>query len=440
MRGKQRIPDALRWHEGMLLAPQHFQELSIRSEAMLNYYTAMASPFPWGVRRMEVDEALLDHRIFRLQHIEAVMPDGLHVQDPPEQLDLSPFKADAERGPIRIYLCVPDSGLAERRGVLARYMVDQGAAVADMDPEADEGQIAITIPRLKPNARLVATEEGTGGLIRMPIAEVEYADSAFQLTDYVPPHPLASDEKWCRALNALCQAAASKVRGKANYLLEMIRSPSAGSNRDRFERQLHSLMAGLPAFEAHLAAGGSHPYTLFVAMCTLAAHVSAVGSLDEIPRFPRYDHENIGEVFESVGRSLFNTLDLGVQENFTEYRLDGEGHSFNIAFREEWVGHKLVLGYLGQPTQEIIAWAENCYIGSESHIESMSKNRDLGCGRTRDDNHEGLRKRPGTILYTMSEDLRRIEPGETLYVFNPLHGPNDVGPTRVVLYVQHEND
>jgi type VI secretion system protein ImpJ len=424
----------------MLLAPQHFQELAQRQEALLHYFTAASIPFPWGVVRMQIDQALLDHRKFRLETLEAIMPDGLYIGEPPEQLDLAPYKTDAERAPIRIYLCVPTEDLSERQGAMARYVVDSGSAVADRDPDADEGQVAITIPRLKPNAKLVATEEGTGGLIRMPIAELEYADSTFQLTDYVPPHPMISDQKWCESLVALSTGAASKVRGKANYLLEMIRSPSGSSNRDRFERQLHSLMAGLPAFEAYLQAGQVHPFTLYVAMCTMATHVSAVGSLDEIPRFPRYDHENISELFEAVGRTLFNTLDLGVQENFTEYRFDGEGHNFNIAFREEWVGHKLVLGFMGQPTQEIIGWAENSYIGTETHIEAMSRNRDLGCGRVRDDNHEGLRRRPGTILYTMAEDLRRIEPSETLYIFNPLFGPNDVGPTRVVLYVQHDSE
>jgi type VI secretion system protein ImpJ len=440
VRGIQAIPESLRWHEGMLLAPQHFQELSTRLESLIHQYAALTAPFSWGVRRLEVDESLLDHRIFRIQALDAVMPDGLHVAQVPEQLDLAPYKADAERSPIRIYLCVPEASLGERHGPMARFLTTAGTPVADRDPEADEGQVAVTLPRLRPNATLRATDEGTGGLIKMPIAEIEYIDSSFQLTDYVPPHPMLSAEKWCQPLVALANTAATKVRGKANYLLEMIRSPSGGSNRDRFERQLHSLMAGLPALEAHLAIGQVHPYNLFVAMTTLAAHVAAVGALDEVPRFPRYDHENIAEIFAGVGRSLFNTLDLGVQESFTEYRFDGEGHNFSIAFREEWKGHKLVLGFMGQPTQEIIAWAENCYIGSETHIEAMSKNRDLGCGRNRDDNIEGLRRRPGTVLYTVAEDLRRVESNETLYIFNPLYGPNDVGPTRVVLYVQHEQE
>lgn len=432
------IPDALRWYEGMLLAPHHFQQQAARFEAMLHYYANMAAPYLWGVGHLEVDEAMLDHRTFRLKAIEAIMPDGLLVTEPPADLDLAPFRADAERRPVRIYLCVPERAAAERQGAMARFVAVDGEAVADTDPEADESQVAVTVPRLKPNARLVATEAGTGGMVRMPVAEVEWAESSFQLTDYVPPHPKISPAPWCRAVHDVCHEVATKVREKANFLVQMIRAPVGSANRPQFERQLQSLMTALPAFEAHLATGQVHPYALYVALCTLSANVSAVGSVDEIPRFPRYDHEDTAEIFGSVARGLINTLEMGVQENFTEFRLEGEGHNFTIAFREEWVGRKLVLGVLGQPTPDMIAWAEDCYIGTESHIDSMSKNRDIGARRTRDDQHEGLRRRPGTVLFTLGSELRCIEPGETLYVYNPVKGPNDPAPTRVLLYVKHQ--
>ncbi len=431
------IPNAIRWHEGMLLAPQHFQQQTRRFEVLLHHYANMACPYFWGVSHIVIDEALLDDRTLRVTEIEAIMPDGMYVSGSLPDLDLAPFKSDAERNPVRVYLCVPDAAVADRQGVMARYLVDAGSSVSDEDPEADEGQVAVPIPRLKPNAQLIAGEAGTAGRVRMPIAEIEYVESAFRLTHYVPPHTKISRDPWCKNVMAACEEVAKKVRGKANYLLEMIRSPMGSSSRPQFERQLSSLLAGLPEFEAYLASGEMHPYQMYVSLCILASHVASVASLDEIPRFPRYDHENIAELFDSVGKGLNETLDLGVQESFTEFRLDGEGHHFQIPFREEWVGHKLVLGFLGEPAPEIINWAEDCYIGTDSHIDAMSKNRDIGARRVRDDQHEGLRRRPGTVLYTLGEDLRRIEPGETMHVFNPVMGSNDVAPNRVLLYVKH---
>jgi type VI secretion system protein ImpJ len=433
------IPDALRWYEGMLLAPHHFQQQAVRFESLLHYYATMATPFFWGVGKLEIDEPMLDNRVFRIRTVEAILPDGLLVTDAPADLDLGPYKADAERRPLRVYLCVPEASAAERQGAMARYVAVDGTAVADSDPEADEAQVAVPIPRLKPNARLVCTEAGTAGMVRMPVGEVEWGDTGFRLTQYVPPHPKIAEAPWCKTVVEVCQDVARRVREKANFLVQMIRAPVGSANRPQFERQLYSLMAALPEFEAHLATGQVHPYTLFVSLCTLAANVAAVGSVDEIPRFPRYDHDSTAEIFLSVGRNLLNTLEMGVQENYTEFRFDGEGHNFSIAFREEWIGRKLVLGILGQPTPEMIAWAEDCYIGTESYIEAMSKNRDIGAARVRDDQHEGLRRRPGTILYTV-EDRRCIEAGETLYVYNPVKGPNDPAPARVLLYVKHESE
>ena len=31
------IPDAIQWHEGLLLTPQHFQQMSARHEALVQY-------------------------------------------------------------------------------------------------------------------------------------------------------------------------------------------------------------------------------------------------------------------------------------------------------------------------------------------------------------------------------------------------------------------
>ena len=41
------IPEAVQWHEGMLLAPQHFQLSARRGEALLGYALGAAAPFAW---------------------------------------------------------------------------------------------------------------------------------------------------------------------------------------------------------------------------------------------------------------------------------------------------------------------------------------------------------------------------------------------------------
>ena len=38
------VPDAIKWHEGMMLAPQHFQQMALRGEQLLVYHVAAAAP------------------------------------------------------------------------------------------------------------------------------------------------------------------------------------------------------------------------------------------------------------------------------------------------------------------------------------------------------------------------------------------------------------
>src|SRR5690606_29497365 len=90
-------PDALVWHHGMLLAPQHFQQLSRRHEMLLYYHARTVAPYHWGVRHLEFDRVMLVGGVLRVRELEAILPDGLvvsHAGGPDRadlQLDLAPF-------------------------------------------------------------------------------------------------------------------------------------------------------------------------------------------------------------------------------------------------------------------------------------------------------------------------------------------------------------
>src|SRR4026208_2534070 len=73
------IPDAIQWHEGLLLTPQHFQQLTSRHDALVQYGTSLIAPFCWGVRRFKYDNVGLPGGKLRVLELEAVMPDGLVV-------------------------------------------------------------------------------------------------------------------------------------------------------------------------------------------------------------------------------------------------------------------------------------------------------------------------------------------------------------------------
>src|ERR1044072_2122170 len=94
------IPAAIHWHEGLLLTPQHFQQLTSRQEALVQYSAAVYSPFCWGLRRFKHQGISRATGKLQVLELEAVMPDGLVVTHDhndgtaPLEVDLTKYKDD----------------------------------------------------------------------------------------------------------------------------------------------------------------------------------------------------------------------------------------------------------------------------------------------------------------------------------------------------------
>lgn len=431
------ISRAIRWHEGMLLAPQHFQQQSRRLEGLIHHQVSVCTPYAWGVVALDIDESALARGAFRLRRLHALMPDGMMIlEPPPDEVDLLPYQAEAQDSPLRIHLAVPAAQADQRKGPMARYLRVADEVVHDQDPEASE-RMSAPVPRLMPNVKVLPGTRGVGGHELVPLAEVSFDGSMFRLDAYVPPHLAVVSEPWCEPLFAECRQLIDKLRGKAAYLLQ---GQVGGGAQLQLEMKLHHIIAGLPAFELLLESGEAHPFQLYTALCTLGAHVSAIAALDALPRFPLYAHEAPMTVFKTVFESISEALDEGVPESFDEIRLEGKDHDFTVKFDDTWRDRTLVLGFMGGTRDELIAWAKDCYVGTADRLETMNLNRDVGVRRERKDYHEGLRKPRGAVLYTLKVSEDYVTPGEQLHVYNPIKSADLPAPTRVLLYVERRDD
>src|SRR5438105_14027397 len=96
MAGAYELPEAIQWHEGMLLSPQHFQQLSLRQEELMAYHLTMVSPFHWAVTHLKHDPVLLVSGTYRITELEGIVPDGLGISRSGQagaavEVDLPPF-------------------------------------------------------------------------------------------------------------------------------------------------------------------------------------------------------------------------------------------------------------------------------------------------------------------------------------------------------------
>jgi len=227
MTDAQKLPAAIQWHEGMLLAPQHFQQLSLRHEELLHYHLGTIAPFYWGINRLKVDSTLLIDGTLRVLELEGVMPDGLVVSHLGQEgngleIDLTPYTEEMKERALTIHLVVPVKkiGIASTKGDLARYDSVEGRPVVD----ENTGESELPIPRLKPRLSLLVTDTPPQKYSTFPLAKVAYKNETFTMTDYIPPTLTVPTKS---AIGKICSSVAHRLREKGVFLSERVRSPSS---------------------------------------------------------------------------------------------------------------------------------------------------------------------------------------------------------------------
>ncbi|MEW5930713.1 MAG: type VI secretion system baseplate subunit TssK [Gemmatimonadota bacterium] len=438
----RRVPDAVQWHEGMLLAPQHFQLAATRAEELVHYHVRAASPFHWGVRRVVFDDSLLVGGTLRVTELEAVMPDGLLVVHGPDrgaplEVDLGTYAEEARRAPLRVHLAVP----ARRRegepfaGSLARHESVEGREVAD----ENTGEGAMPVPRLRPRVSLLVTQTPPDKYVSFPLARVSFNDETFARTDFVPPQLGVAHAS---GLGDACARLATRVREKAVYLCDKVRANASGTRSASvadMQQAVAAMTAELPRLEALLATGVSHPLELYLALCSLAGRLGPL-AMQVPPQFRAYDHDDLRATFAPVLEFCGRMLDA-VQETYTATPFHFDDGAFGLALRPEWMARTLVVGVVpqaGMSEAEAAAWFEETRIASRGRMQSVRERRIRGAERKRIDTvgDLGLVGGKGTVLFAIRVEPELIEAEDVLQVAHPAEHTGRARPREMLLYTR----
>lgn len=440
--GAHEIPESIQWHEGLLLTPQHFQQLSLRNEALLQYSAGVIAPFYWGVRYFKVDPTSLVSGILRILDLEAVMPDCLVVshglrRDDELHVDLTPYVDEMKERPMPVYLAVAARETnALTKSDLARYNSLEGDPV--IDENTGDGQLRI--PRLRPRLSLLVTEKPSKKYVSFPLAKVIYKNGSFALTDFIPPTPMVAVQS---PLGIMCAMAARRVREKAMYLTEQASSPSSGTGMrlDLETRSLiRSLVAALPCFEALLYTGVSHPFQIYLALCSMMGHLAVLGKGLVPPVLAPYDHDDLRTTFEQVINFIFRMIDEGATSAYRLYPFHYRDGFYELTFDATWMNKQLVIGIKGQTgmsERDVMNWGRECLIGSERKLQSMRENRILGARREQIERADELVPPRGAVLFSLRAEPEFVEPNGILQIFNKSVHNGAPRPSEIVLYVRN---
>lgn len=443
------IPNAIDWHEGLLLTPQHFQQISLRQEALLQYNTALIAPFYWGIRYLKIEEPNLFRGLVQIKHVEAVMPDGLVVSyregddlqaDHGLQIDLNKYE-EIKRKRMKVYLAVAPQSRQMSKGEHARYDFYDGEPV--VDEYTGEGKVRIR--RLVPHLRLIVADTPPQETVNFPLLEVEYKNDSFVQTDFIPPLLVVTTNPRMGAQAQLgidCERIANIVRDKAQELAGQAETQSSsGAMRLDLETKswIRSLAASLPHLEAILSTEVSHPFPLYLALCSMAGHLAALGA-KLVPDRPSYNHHDLRTTFQPVIKFIEQAIQEGLTSTFSSHLFTYHDEVYDIKFEADWMNRRLVISLRGRPgvsTDELIQWGEECLIGSQQHLQSMKQKRILGARRYHIKRDGDLVPPKDVVLFSLKADPEFIEPDELLQIFNRSAHREAARPVEIVLHVKN---
>ena len=433
-----RVPDLIQWHEGLLLTPQHFQQMSQRTEALVQGLPQLFVPFGWGIRSFEFDAGDFTSGVLTVRALDAVLPDGLHVVFAPErdyvQLDLRPLAATLRQKPLLVHLAMPH-GEGQTTSAQHRFASYEG------DPIADEntGEGGVTIARLRPRLSLIAAEQPPARYRSFPLIEVRCEGETFLQTPFAPP---TLQVRGSSPLGKKCAAVSERLREKALGLSERAilspQSPFAAEARDH----MLMLVSALPALEALLRSETAHAFALYLELCRVAGAVAVLGRSMMPPVFPAYQHNDPLKSYEQVSQFVLQSVDEGVADKVRRFSFMQDEEQFRLPADLVWsrafdpaagARTRVALAVRTDASDDqAIAWGENCVIGGRAAIPSLIARRILGLGRRFADHIGEMTPPRGLHLFELMPDPDVVQQGEDLLVLGSTSG---VRPDALYLYL-----
>ena len=386
------IPDAVRWYQGMRLAPQHFQLQGARHEMLAPALLRAVEPLHWGLLHLDVRE---DGRFVIVDALQAIMPDGLPVALGPKaglRIELKDDLAGADKT-WRVALAVPGRALAGSR----RWLAEGAGEIADQNGEAG----AIQVSRLKPNLMLVSGNgEGFAPDELLPLLRYRDIGGLPSRAAYIAPWLQVGPQlPLYRRIEALC----GRLRASYATLAEGGDGEQAGGGTglgadlglDDLRRLalLPQLGARLLELEAAYAGGQAHPRQLYGMLAGLLGALAAGVPRQALPRLPAFDYRDIGASF----------MPLLAQVETLRRLLSPQVHRVLFRAREDGVlaaalppgaGAPLVLALRKPPGTHDAAmrhWLLEAAIASASRLEQALHRRSPGMTVRQLEGKEALR-------------------------------------------------
>jgi type VI secretion system protein ImpJ len=325
------------WSEGMLMAPQHLQQLDLYHERLLAARIETLSPYNWGVVAQEIDAGALSKGEFRVASFAGVLPDGHPVTfragdaEAPGVRAIESHFPPGQRAPLEVYLGL----LKERDGVPSFVEAAQAAgeiprarftsitrSIKDMTGGAGSTQVSYG----KPNLAVLFGDEPREDFSCIKLCEITRDENGTPVVveTYIPPSLRVSSSPFVMA--GLRRILGYMV-GKQRELSEQRRQRDASTveftpaDVTAF-LQLAALNSIIPVFNHLGRAGDTSPLQLYLMLSQVAGQLCTFSSQHQPTDLPAFDFANLRGTFEELLAVLTALVRTTIRKEFVEVALE----------------------------------------------------------------------------------------------------------------------
>lgn len=429
----------IHWHEGMMLTPQHFQQMELRHHQHLSHQLNLLSPYHWGIQTLEVDPIALNDGMIRILDLEAVMPDGLIINYRSDmmhvaalELDIRSFKPDNSNEEITIFLSMPmrTSDRSPTTGDFPRFVSIEGTPIKDENIPDN----IVDIPRLFPRLILSIDNKPPALCIGLPILKIGFNES-YTRVGFIPPCFYIKQDMH---LWKQCADLAQRIREKAFYLSARWQNQMGTPMMAETESLLRPLMTVLPGLESTLNTNQIFPYKLFQQMCDVVGHLTVLRLSQLPPVLHGYNHNDIMGSFEPL-LELINQYLHTIEESYAVLAFQQRERLFYLKLHKNNTKGRFLLGLRvakGVTPAQMEEWLMDAVICSDFAIETVRNNRITGAKRKiiQGDSLADFMPNRGMVLVEVAVDPEYISSDQNINIFNP----SDIAerrPTEIVCYM-----
>ncbi|MBX9704319.1 MAG: type VI secretion system baseplate subunit TssK [Silvanigrellaceae bacterium] len=398
------IPNAIQWHDGMMLSPQHLQQAFLREERLCQYQFENIFSFSYGVIKFKIDNNALITGIFRVVELECIMPDRLVVTYNQEldrilEIDLNEYIHLFKKQEQYVYLSIP---LYKKVNSISN---DEFARFRPISPELavddNTGGEEISIPRLRPRIKLNIGEVEPAHYVSLALAKISLAQTSFSIENFWPAFLHTSKEMpaWQK-----CYDLVHNLRQKIKILIDRINEYGEKLKQNQ-KYILINLKSTVLKFEVLLKSNISHPYFLYLELQLVLGAVSQIDSFMDLPDAIPYNHKDIFSCFNKVINKIYEILEREMPSKYEIILFNNNEINFNVNIDYKKISNdEIIIGFKKSHSiskDKLLNWINSVIICNSKKVDIMQERRVLGFNRSIVDFLPDLEPQKDVILVTI---------------------------------------